>query len=124
MADFGDGMTTGADLVGAAESAVAQALEPLANCRPDLLCVFVSGSRDGADQHTVEEAGRTAMKRADAPSGGRSPTANGTPSAPFRHGGGRTRSTPTADTATAPDWPRSPTYSRPTSWPTTRPEPE
>jgi small ligand-binding sensory domain FIST len=63
MADFGDGLATGADLVRAAESAVARALEPLAGRRPDLLCVFVSGD----DQHAVDEAGRTAMKLADAP---------------------------------------------------------
>jgi small ligand-binding sensory domain FIST len=63
MADFGDGLATGADLVGAAESAVGQALEPLAGRRPDLLCVFVSGD----DQHAVDEAGRTAMKLAEVP---------------------------------------------------------
>ncbi len=63
MADFGDGLAIGADLVGAAESAVAEALEPLAGRTPDLLCVFVSGD----DRHAVDQAGRTAMKLADAP---------------------------------------------------------
>ena len=65
MADFGDGLAAGTDLVGAAESAVEQALEPLAGRRPDLICVFVSPS--GEDQHAVDEAGRTAMKLAAAP---------------------------------------------------------
>jgi small ligand-binding sensory domain FIST len=65
MAEFGDGLAAGTDLVGAAESAVEQALEPLAGRRPDLLCVFVGPGRE--DQHAVDEAGRTAMKLAAAP---------------------------------------------------------
>lgn len=55
---FGDGLATGPDLVAAAESAVAQALEPLGGRRPDLLCVFVCG--DNPD--TVAEAGLAASK--------------------------------------------------------------
>jgi small ligand-binding sensory domain FIST len=67
MAEFGDALATGTDLVGAAESAVAQALEPLSGRRPDLFCVYVSGSREVANLHAVDEAGLTAMKLADAP---------------------------------------------------------
>jgi small ligand-binding sensory domain FIST len=39
----GDGLATGSDLVRAAETAVVQALVPLAGLVPDLACVFVSG---------------------------------------------------------------------------------
>lgn len=41
MADFGDGLAQGPDLVAAAEDATAHALAPLAGRRPDLLAVFV-----------------------------------------------------------------------------------
>jgi small ligand-binding sensory domain FIST len=41
VARFGDGLATDADLVHAAESATAQALEPLGGQRPDLVCAFV-----------------------------------------------------------------------------------
>lgn len=54
---FGDGLAVGADLVGAAESAVTQAVAPLDGRRPDLLCVFVSGP----DVDAVDEAGLRAM---------------------------------------------------------------
>lgn len=55
---FGDGLATGTDLVAAAESATAQALEPLGGHRPDLLCVFVCGD----DPDAVAEAGLAASK--------------------------------------------------------------
>ena len=42
MARFGDGVATGPDLLGAAETAVKQATAPL-DRRPDLACVFVCG---------------------------------------------------------------------------------
>lgn len=61
MASFGDGLASGPDLVGAAESAVAAALAPLAGERPDLVCVFVSGGSTDA----VAAAGRRAMEVAD-----------------------------------------------------------
>jgi small ligand-binding sensory domain FIST len=55
---FGDGLTTGADVIDAAESAITQALAPLHGQHPDLLCVFVSG----ADPVTVETVGTRAME--------------------------------------------------------------
>jgi small ligand-binding sensory domain FIST len=58
VARFGDGFAADADLVRAAESAAAEALRPLAGRRPDLACIFVSGS----DTDAVAEAGaRAAM---------------------------------------------------------------
>ncbi|QRN78851.1 MAG: histidine kinase, partial [Nocardiopsis sp. BM-2018] len=42
MARFGDALTTGADLVNAAERAVLQALEQM-DGPADLVCFFVSG---------------------------------------------------------------------------------
>lgn len=56
MARFGDGLATGADLVGAAERAVRQALGRL-DSSPDLVCVFVCGS----DTDEVALAGERAM---------------------------------------------------------------
>lgn len=58
MAYFGDGLAVDTDLTHAAESAVAQALGPLAGRRPDLFCVFVAAS----DPAAVEVAGRRAME--------------------------------------------------------------
>jgi transposase len=49
---------------------------------------------------------------AASPSAGRSRTKSEPRLLPSRPGSGRTRSTPTADTATAPPWPRSPTSCR------------
>lgn len=57
MARFGDGLAIGPDLVGAAASAVRQAVADL-DRRPDLLCVFVSGD----DPEETERAARRAMK--------------------------------------------------------------
>jgi small ligand-binding sensory domain FIST len=57
VARFGDGLAIGPDLVGAAESAVRQAVADLER-RPDLLCVFVSGD----DPEETERAARRAMK--------------------------------------------------------------
>src|SRR3954468_12353884 len=48
MARFGDGLATDGDLVRAAETAVRQALDPLAGRTPDLVCVFVSGEEPDA----------------------------------------------------------------------------
>jgi small ligand-binding sensory domain FIST len=62
MADMGDGLATGTDLVAAAESAVRQALDGLGGRRPDLLCVFVCGR----DPETIADAGARAAKIADA----------------------------------------------------------
>jgi small ligand-binding sensory domain FIST len=62
MARFGDGLAVGPDLVGAAESAVAQAVAPL-DGPPDLLFVFVSA----ADPDAVEPAARRAMQIAGTP---------------------------------------------------------
>ncbi len=59
---FGDGLAEDTDLVRAAESAAAQAVEPLGGRRPDLLCFFVCGD----DPDTVEAAGRRAMEVAGA----------------------------------------------------------
>jgi small ligand-binding sensory domain FIST len=62
---FGDGLAVGPDLDGAAEVAVAQALEPLGGAAPDLACVFVAagpGSRPAA----AAAAGRRAMELAGA----------------------------------------------------------
>jgi small ligand-binding sensory domain FIST len=59
---FGDGLAVGTDLRLAAESAVAQAVAPLAGQRPDLLCVFLSG----ADPQEVEAAGLRAMEVGEA----------------------------------------------------------
>lgn len=57
---FGDGLAIGPDLVGAAEVAVAQALDGLGGTRPDLLAVFVApGAGQGPDQ--TAEAGLRAM---------------------------------------------------------------
>ena len=50
-------------------------------------------------------------------------TRNGPRSPPSRSRCGPTRSTPTADTATAPGWPRSPASCPPRRWPATRPGP-
>ncbi len=59
---FGDGLAEDADLIEAAESAVAQALHPLGGRRPDLLCFFVSGD----DPAAVHAAGLRAMEVAGA----------------------------------------------------------
>ncbi|HEX6468115.1 MAG TPA: FIST N-terminal domain-containing protein [Streptosporangiaceae bacterium] len=61
MARFGDGVAVGSDLLGAAESAVKQAIAPL-DRRPDLACVFVCGD----DPDMVAEAAHRAMRAADA----------------------------------------------------------
>lgn len=61
MARFGDGVATGPDLLGAAETAVKQAIAPL-DRRPDLACVFVCGD----DPDLVAEAAHRAMRAADA----------------------------------------------------------
>jgi small ligand-binding sensory domain FIST len=44
MGRFGSGLVSDRNLVGAAEQATAQALEPLGGRLPDLLCVFASGA--------------------------------------------------------------------------------
>jgi small ligand-binding sensory domain FIST len=62
MPDFADGLAQGADLVAAAESAVAQATAPLGGRSPDLLAVFVCH----ADPDTVAAAGQRAMQVAGA----------------------------------------------------------
>ncbi|MGH3912671.1 MAG: FIST signal transduction protein [Pseudonocardiaceae bacterium] len=59
---FGDGLAVDPDLSRAAESAVTQAVAPLAGQRPDLLCVFVCGQ----DPEAVEAAGTRAMELAGA----------------------------------------------------------
>jgi small ligand-binding sensory domain FIST len=56
---IGDGLAVGPDLVAAARSATAQALDALGN-RPDLVCVFVCGD----DPEDVRRAGEAAMARA------------------------------------------------------------
>ena len=61
MARFGDGVATGPDLLGAADTAVKQAIAPL-DRRPDLACVFVCGD----DPDLVAEAAHRAMRAADA----------------------------------------------------------
>jgi small ligand-binding sensory domain FIST len=62
MERFGDGLAVGPDLVGAAESAVTQAVAPL-DGPPDLLFVFVSAPSPDA----VEPAARRAMEVAGTP---------------------------------------------------------
>ncbi|MCX6465075.1 MAG: FIST C-terminal domain-containing protein [Pseudonocardiales bacterium] len=62
---FGDGLAVGPDLEGAAEVAVAQALEPLGGTAPDLVWVFVAPGRAGGD------AAATAARRAGALAGAR-----------------------------------------------------
>jgi small ligand-binding sensory domain FIST len=62
MADIGDGLATGTDLVATAESAVGQALESLGGRRPDLMCVFVCGG----SPESIAKAGAAAAKLADA----------------------------------------------------------
>lgn len=59
MARFGDALTTGADLVNAAERAVLQALEQM-DGPADLVCFFVSG----ADPEEVTLAGKRVMELA------------------------------------------------------------
>lgn len=49
MRRFGDGLAVGPDLEGAAEVAVAQALEPLGGATPDLVAVFVAPGGHGPD---------------------------------------------------------------------------
>lgn len=63
MARFGDGLVTDADLVRAAERASDAALARLDGQRPDLVCVFVSGS----DPDDVAAAGNAAARRCGAP---------------------------------------------------------
>lgn len=62
MADFGDGLAQGSDLLAAAETAVAQATAPLGGRRPDLLAVFVCHG----DPEVVAAAGERAMEVAGA----------------------------------------------------------
>lgn len=62
MPDFGDGLAQGADLVAAAEDAVAQATAPLGGRRPDLLAVFVCHP----DPDEIGRAGARAMEVAGA----------------------------------------------------------
>ncbi|MFL6055619.1 MAG: FIST N-terminal domain-containing protein [Actinoallomurus sp.] len=62
MARFGDGLAVGPDLIGAAESAVMQAVAPL-DGPPDLLFVFVSAPSPDA----VEPAARRAIEVAGTP---------------------------------------------------------
>ena len=62
MPDFGDGLAQGADLVAAAENAVAQATAPLGGRRPDLLAVFVCHP----DPDEIGRAGARAMEVAGA----------------------------------------------------------
>ena len=45
MARFGDGLARDADVVRAAEQAVAQALHQLSGAKPDLICVFIGGDQ-------------------------------------------------------------------------------
>jgi small ligand-binding sensory domain FIST len=56
---IGDGLAVGPDLVAAARSATAQALDALGS-QPDLVCVFVCGD----DPEEVRRAGEAAMARA------------------------------------------------------------
>jgi small ligand-binding sensory domain FIST len=58
MADVGDGLATGTDLVTAAESAVRQALDGLGGRTPDLVCVFASGDDTGAFAEVGARAAR------------------------------------------------------------------
>lgn len=62
MADFGDGLAQGPDLLAAAETAASAALAPLAGRRPDLLAVFVCHP----DPEVVGAAGARAMEVAGA----------------------------------------------------------
>ncbi|MDD7939663.1 FIST N-terminal domain-containing protein [Actinomycetospora lutea] len=62
MSHYGDGLAQGADLVAAAENAVAQATAPLGGRRPDLLAVFVCHP----DPDVVARAGERAMEVAGA----------------------------------------------------------
>lgn len=59
---FGDGLAVGPDLQGAAEVAVAQALEPLGGAVPDLVWIFIAPGRLGGE--AAEVAGLRAMKLA------------------------------------------------------------
>lgn len=63
---FGDGLAVGPDLDGAAEVAVAQALEPLGGATPDLVWVFVAPGRAGSDAAgaALLRAGALARSRA------------------------------------------------------------
>jgi small ligand-binding sensory domain FIST len=61
VARFGDGLALGPDLLGSAESAVRQAMAPLAG-RADLMCVFITSD----DPDLVEAAARRAMEVANA----------------------------------------------------------
>ena len=60
---FGDGLAVGADLEGAAEVAVGQALRGLRGSAPDLVCVLVAPGA-GQDPERAAAAGRRAMLRA------------------------------------------------------------
>jgi small ligand-binding sensory domain FIST len=62
---FGDGLAIGPDLEGAAEVALAQALAPLDDVAPDLVCVFVAAGLPAA-RGAVEAAGRRVMESAGA----------------------------------------------------------
>jgi small ligand-binding sensory domain FIST len=57
MARFGDGLSTGADLVLAAETAARQAIEPLVGATPDLACVFACGDDPVAIGEALSRAG-------------------------------------------------------------------
>lgn len=54
MARFGDGLARDADLVRAAERAVAQATAALSGATPDLACVFVGGDQPDGAGHVAE----------------------------------------------------------------------
>jgi small ligand-binding sensory domain FIST len=54
VARFGDGLARDADVVRAAERAVAQALAQLAGARPDLVCVFIGGDQPEDAGHVAE----------------------------------------------------------------------
>jgi small ligand-binding sensory domain FIST len=62
---FGDGLAIGPDLEGAAEVALAQALDPLGGAAPDVVCVFVAADVP-ARPRAVEAAGRRVMAAAGA----------------------------------------------------------
>ncbi len=56
---IGDGLALGDDLLAAADRAVAAALRPLGDVRPDLACVFVSGGGAAASAAALERASAT-----------------------------------------------------------------
>ena len=116
------GANTAADHITVLDAALAQMPEPHRYGTPILVRADTAGCTKAFLAHIRGLAETGCDLRVLGGVGGGRP-ASTTPSPPSRPRCGRTRSTPRADTATAPGWPRSPGCSPPRPWPTTRPGP-